>query len=217
MLHGLSSYANHWRELGYVDDLRDRYRLTLVDSRGHGSSDKPQSADAYARRQQSRDIVAVLDEEGFESVHFWGYSFGAWIGYQAGAGHPERFRSMILGAQHPYSYRRTRSGCGSMCRPFSVSRNRSRASTLLHVLPGWRRCWQTPGWRGAGSDQLSRCWPTPAIMIRCRPARSGPPANTRRFLLLRPVRSEHGGDFFDTALILPVAKAFLARVEANAG
>ena len=26
-------------------------------------------------------------------------------------------------------------------------------------------------------------------------------------------KAEHGGDFFDTALILPVAKAFLARVE----
>ncbi len=217
MLHGLSSYANHWRELGYVDELCDRYRLTLVDSRGHGSSDKPLSADAYARRQQTRDVVAVLDEGGFESVHFWGYSFGAWIGYQVGASYPERFRSMILGAQHPYSYPEDKEWLREYVPPILRDVEQEQGVDAAPYFAGLEALLADDGF----ADELDRItFPLLAyagdedqMSTGAKRAACAIPGAS----FFSTGRAEHGGDFFDTSLILPVAKAFLDRVEADRG
>jgi pimeloyl-ACP methyl ester carboxylesterase len=41
LLHGFTDSAESWYELGYVHALQARHRLILIDSRGHGKSDKP--------------------------------------------------------------------------------------------------------------------------------------------------------------------------------
>lgn len=51
--HGSTHTWESWRDLGYVDALKDHFRLVLIDSRGHGESDKPHDAAAYALRQQA--------------------------------------------------------------------------------------------------------------------------------------------------------------------
>ena len=38
---GITQCVEDWFECGYVAALRPRYRLILVDARGHGLSDKP--------------------------------------------------------------------------------------------------------------------------------------------------------------------------------
>jgi len=45
--HGYTLSLKRWYALGYVDALRARYRLILVDARGHGESDKPHDPAAY--------------------------------------------------------------------------------------------------------------------------------------------------------------------------
>ena len=49
LAHGISGSLEDWREVGWVESLRDRYRLILVDARGHGRSDKPHDPGAYRR------------------------------------------------------------------------------------------------------------------------------------------------------------------------
>ena len=36
--HGTGGSGPDWKDLGYVDALKDRHRLILIDARGHGQS-----------------------------------------------------------------------------------------------------------------------------------------------------------------------------------
>ena len=39
--HGFTDSIDVWYERGYVAALKPKYRLVLIDARGHGQSDKP--------------------------------------------------------------------------------------------------------------------------------------------------------------------------------
>lgn len=92
-----------WYDFGYVSGLNKDYRLILIDARGHGASDKPHSPEAYGLQERVKDIVTVLDDLSIDQAHFFGYSMGGWIGFGAAQYAPERFRSLIIGGQHPYA------------------------------------------------------------------------------------------------------------------
>jgi pimeloyl-ACP methyl ester carboxylesterase len=100
--HGFGQRLEHWGEAGYLERLGERYRLVLMDARGHGSSDKPEHEDAYDYRTRVLDVVAVQRALGLESSHFVGYSMGAMIGMSAAIYAPQRMRSMFLGGASPY-------------------------------------------------------------------------------------------------------------------
>ena len=97
LLHGLYASSDDWIEAGYVAALKDQYQLLLIDGRGHGVSEKPHEPEAYAMQLLVSDIIAVLDEANTPKAHFWGYSWGACIGFGIGRYAPERFQSLILG------------------------------------------------------------------------------------------------------------------------
>lgn len=99
--HGGGSSLKRLRELGYVDALRDEFRVILLDARGHGHSDKPTSPDAYPYERWVEDVVAVLDDLGVNRAHFFGYSLGGLVGFRIPLHAPERFLSLALGGCHP--------------------------------------------------------------------------------------------------------------------
>ena len=101
--HGTMGSGPDWRDLGYVDALKDRYRLILIDARGHGRSDKPHDPKAYDLSLRAGDVVAVLDDLGVPSAAFLGYSMGGWIGFGLAKHFPERFNAFIIGGAHPYA------------------------------------------------------------------------------------------------------------------
>lgn len=92
-----------WYDFGYVQGLMSDCRLILLDARGHGASDKPPELNAYTLRKRTDDIVAVLDDLKIDRAHFCGYSMGGWIGFGLAKYAPDRFRSLIIGGQHPYA------------------------------------------------------------------------------------------------------------------
>ena len=102
--HGLTSSLEDWREHGYVEGLKDDYRLILMDARGHGASDKPHDPEAYAMEHRVGDMVRVLNELGIPSAHFYGYSYGGRVGLEAAKLVPERVRSLIVGAAGPQGF-----------------------------------------------------------------------------------------------------------------
>ncbi|MDI9894055.1 alpha/beta hydrolase [Rhodococcus sp. IEGM 1381] len=97
MVHG--SFLTHtiWRTFGYVKALRATRTLILIDSRGHGRSEKPHTPDAYAMGNIVGDLTAVLDAVGAPTVDYLGYSFGARAGLALTAAAPERVRSLAVG------------------------------------------------------------------------------------------------------------------------
>ena len=97
LLHGLGGRIEQFHTAGWVDGLEDSYRLILIDARGHGQSDKPHEPQAYGMSLKVGDVVAVLDDLGIATAHFFGYSMGAMIGYGTALYAPARLRSLILG------------------------------------------------------------------------------------------------------------------------
>ncbi len=100
--HGFSGSLASWRDRGYVEGLKNNYRLILVDARGHGSSDKPHNVEAYTSKLRVGDILAVLDELTLSKANYFGYSMGGWIGFALAKHAPERVHSLIIGGMHPY-------------------------------------------------------------------------------------------------------------------
>ena len=101
--HGTGGSLEMWKGRGFVERLRDHYQLVLVDSRGHGESDRPRDRASYALPHRAADLVAILDDAGIERAHYWGYSMGGWIGYGMLRHEPERFDCAILGGFGPVS------------------------------------------------------------------------------------------------------------------
>jgi pimeloyl-ACP methyl ester carboxylesterase len=102
LMHGTSGNMEDWREYGYVDALKSSYLAVLIDSRGHGYSDKPHDPAAYALRLRVSDVTAVLDALRIEKAHYAGYSMGGWIGFGMAKHAPHRVLSLSLGGAHPY-------------------------------------------------------------------------------------------------------------------
>jgi pimeloyl-ACP methyl ester carboxylesterase len=108
--HGFTSSLRSWYHYGYVKALRQRYRLILVDARGHGASDKPHDPAAYDPPSRAGDVVAVLDDLCLDAAHFWGYSMGGRIGFALAKYAPQRLRGLIVGGMHAFERRSPESG-----------------------------------------------------------------------------------------------------------
>ena len=96
LIHGFTSSAESWSEVGVVSALSDRFRAIALDCRGHGKSGRPRDPSAYGR-QMARDVVALLDFLKLDDAHLIGYSMGAEIALRVTVDHPERVRSLVIG------------------------------------------------------------------------------------------------------------------------
>ena len=97
LAHGFSDSSERWYEDGYVAALKPKYRLALIDTRGHGQSEKPHDPPSYAPEKFVSDIVAVLDELGMKTAAYWGYSMGGWIGFAVARHALDRVTCFVLG------------------------------------------------------------------------------------------------------------------------
>jgi pimeloyl-ACP methyl ester carboxylesterase len=100
--HGLLSDLGSWQRRGYVDALKNSFQLILIDSRGHGESDKPKEAEAYELRTRVTDLATVLNVLKINKAHYMGYSMGGWMGYGIAIYMPQRFKSLIIGGFGPF-------------------------------------------------------------------------------------------------------------------
>ena len=73
--------------------FQDRYRLILVDLRGHGKSDRPESG--YHVEQMARDVAGIMHHLQLERAHIVGSSMGAEVGLSLAANHPQKVISLV--------------------------------------------------------------------------------------------------------------------------
>jgi pimeloyl-ACP methyl ester carboxylesterase len=90
LLHGGTSSLDSWVSRGVVANLEKDFRVIAFDARGQGKSDGPRDPAAYGR-QQTLDVVRLLDELKIKRAHIVGYSMGGNIIAQLLTLHPERF------------------------------------------------------------------------------------------------------------------------------
>lgn len=124
--HGLLSDLNTWKSRGYVDALQDTFQLILVDSRGHGESDKPDESEAYELRARITDLATVLNALEIDQAHYMGYSMGGWMGYGITIYMPQRFKSLVIGGFGPF--RVGRAG------PLTEEQKQARWETMVNAV-----------------------------------------------------------------------------------
>lgn len=76
MLHPNGHCIKDWHALGYIEQLEKYFQLILIDSRGHGDSDKPYDLKYYQLQLIASDTIAVLDTLKIGKAHCFGYSMG---------------------------------------------------------------------------------------------------------------------------------------------
>src|SRR5215472_6786808 len=99
LVHGFAASRDEtWRRLGWLTSFeRKSWRAIAPDLRGHGESDKPHEAAAYARAELAGDLVALLDHLGVGRADVLGYSMGAHLALGLALRHPDRIDRLILG------------------------------------------------------------------------------------------------------------------------
>ncbi len=92
LIPGLGGDGRFWA--GVVARLADRFDLIAVDHRGAGRSARPQGS--YSVGGIARDVLAVLDAEGWASAHLVGHSTGGAIVQTIALDAPARARSLVI-------------------------------------------------------------------------------------------------------------------------
>lgn len=92
LVPGLGMGVESWAPVRSV--LESRFDVIVMEPRGAGRSDKPDTA--YTGQLMAEDVSAVLDGLGLDDVHLAGISMGGMIAQQYVVRHPSRVRSLAL-------------------------------------------------------------------------------------------------------------------------
>ena len=92
LIHGYTDNARDWVPL--IPYLSKKFRLIVVDIRGHGRSDKPECC--YARIDFAYDIKLLLDALHIEKADVVGHSLGSMITQVLAEEWPQRVRKVVL-------------------------------------------------------------------------------------------------------------------------
>ena len=92
LAHGLTDSGLCWAPL--VRTLEADYDCIMVDARGHGWSDAPDSG--YTNTEHAADYAALIETLQLEKPAIMGHSMGGGTGAQLAASYPELLRAAVL-------------------------------------------------------------------------------------------------------------------------
>ena len=92
LLHG---YGDSWFSFSPILPLLDnKYRVYILDQRGHGDSDRP--VGNYALKQFAEDVLAFMDAVNVNKATVVGHSMGSFVAQHVAAIAPERVNKLVL-------------------------------------------------------------------------------------------------------------------------
>jgi pimeloyl-ACP methyl ester carboxylesterase len=92
-IHGMAATHGFWR-LNVILPLARRFRVTLYDQRGHGSSSLPPTG--YTTADLAEDLRQLLDALDIPRAHLVGHSLGGAVALHLAAEHPARVASLVI-------------------------------------------------------------------------------------------------------------------------
>ncbi len=99
LVHGFASTKNvNWVYPAWVSELRKSgRRVSALDNRGHGESEKLYDPAQYSIPLMAGDVIALMDHLDIAQADVMGYSLGARMTAWLGLTVPQRLRTAILG------------------------------------------------------------------------------------------------------------------------
>lgn len=97
LIAGQSNSHKWWSSVGA--DFAAGFTTIVMDHRGTGSSDKPNSP--YSTQLFASDCIAVLDDANIPSAHVYGTSMGGRIAQWIAASYGSRVSKLVLGCTSP--------------------------------------------------------------------------------------------------------------------
>lgn len=91
-LHGLGGCWRDWEP--QLDGLRDRYRVVVIEHRGHGRSER--GAGDYSTDLFAADAAAVLRDLGIDHAYVVGLSMGGMIAQKLALAEPGLVEALVL-------------------------------------------------------------------------------------------------------------------------
>jgi len=91
-LHFGGSNLMMWQHV--LPYFQDHYHLVLIDLRGHGKSDRPETG--YHMDEMASDVLGIMQHLELERAHIIGSSIGAEVGLSMAANYPEKVISLVL-------------------------------------------------------------------------------------------------------------------------
>jgi pimeloyl-ACP methyl ester carboxylesterase len=90
-LHFSGANLMMWQRI--IPYFQGSYHLILIDLRGHGRSDKPETG--YHMDEMARDVIGVMQHLKLERAHIVGSSLGAEVGLSLAANYPHMVTSLV--------------------------------------------------------------------------------------------------------------------------
>ena len=94
LLHGLTGTASIWDDTAPA--LAPRFRVLMLDMRGHGASGRTDSATDFTIERLSADVVDLLDSVQVAGATVVGHGLGGTVTQVLGLEHPDRVEAMVL-------------------------------------------------------------------------------------------------------------------------
>jgi 3-oxoadipate enol-lactonase len=94
LIMGFSGSGRGWGE-PFLKLMESRFKIFMIDNRGTGESDKPDTE--FTLAQMASDIASVLDHAQTPRAHIFGISMGGMIAQEFALAYPARTRGLVLG------------------------------------------------------------------------------------------------------------------------
>jgi 3-oxoadipate enol-lactonase len=148
----------------FLSGLEESFECIVFDNRGMGKSGRAKTP--FSILDLVADTLGLLDALEIESAHVVGFSMGAMIAQEMAIGHPQRFRTLTLGAAYcggPGSTRMSREDVEMFGAAFaSGDRQRiRRALWEINLSPGFRE----DDSRFAAFDEMATALPSSREVI----------------------------------------------------
>ena len=97
LIQGMSATHLAWGE-PFLAALRESFECIVFDNRGMGLSGRAEMP--FTTADMAADTVGLLDALELESAHVLGISMGGMIAQELALAHPERIRTLTIGASY---------------------------------------------------------------------------------------------------------------------